>query len=86
MRYIKLISFLLLLFFFALQINAGDSEKAKLGEAAPNFTLNDINGKTHSLSDFKDKCVVLEWINFDCPFVKKHYNSKNMQKLQKKVY
>jgi glutathione peroxidase-family protein len=45
--------------------------------------LTDSKGETHSLSDFNGKYVVLEWINFDCPFVKKHYNSRNMQKLQK---
>lgn len=52
-------------------------------QAAPNFTLTDINGKKVSLSDFKGKTVVLEWVNFDCPFVKKHYGSGNMQSLQK---
>lgn len=60
------------------------SQTAKLNEPAPNFTLKDSNGKEHSLSDFKDKIVVLEWINFECPFVKKHYNSNNMQMLQEK--
>lgn len=55
----------------------------EIGKTAPNFTLTDSHGKTHSLSDFKGKYVVLEWTNFDCPFVKKHYNSKHMQKLQK---
>lgn len=53
------------------------------GETAPDFTLNDTNGKTHSLSDFKGKFVVLEWLNHDCPFVQKHYVSGNMQGLQK---
>lgn len=53
-------------------------------QAAPNFTLTDVNGKKVSLSDFKGKTVVLEWVNFDCPFVKKHYGSGNMQSLQKK--
>lgn len=53
------------------------------GDAAPNFTLTDSNGTAHSLSDFKGKHVVLEWINHDCPFVKKHYKSDNMQSLQK---
>lgn len=52
-------------------------------EAAPNFKLKDISGKEVSLSDFKGKTVVLEWINFDCPFVRKHYNSGNMQSIQK---
>src|SRR5690606_1334865 len=59
------------------------SETAKVGEKAPNFTLKDYNGVEHSLSDFAGKYVVLEWINYDCPFVKKHYESKNMQDLQR---
>lgn len=53
-----------------------------IGEAAPAFTGTDSNGKTHNLSDFKGKIVVLEWTNPECPYVKKHYDSKNMQKLQ----
>ena len=56
----------------------------KVGEMAPNFTGTDSNGKTHQLIDFKGKSVVLEWVNFECPFVKKHYKSGNMQSLQKK--
>lgn len=60
------------------------AQNAKLNEQAPDFKLKDSNGKEHSLSDFKGKVVVLEWVNFDCPFVKKHYNSKNMQSLQLK--
>lgn len=54
------------------------------GEAAPDFTLTDSYGKTHSLSEFKGKTVILEWTNHECPFVKKHYESNNMQQLQKK--
>jgi peroxiredoxin len=50
--------------------------------AAPDFTLTDIQGKEHKLSDFKGKWVVLEWFNKGCPFVKKHYGSGNMQSLQ----
>jgi glutathione peroxidase-family protein len=60
------------------------TQQAKLNESAPEFKLTDSNGSEHSLSDFKEKIVVLEWINFDCPFVKKHYDSKNMQTLQRK--
>lgn len=60
------------------------SEMATVGKPAPNFTLMDASGEKHSLSDYGGKYVVLEWINFDCPFVKKHYNSKNMQMLQEK--
>src|SRR5246127_1987703 len=53
-----------------------------VGSAAPDFSLTDSNGKTHSLSQYKGKYVVLEWFNPECPFVKKHYGSGNMQKLQ----
>lgn len=52
------------------------------GQAAPDFTLTDINGQSHSLSQFKGKIVVLEWVNHGCPFVVKHYSGGNMQKLQ----
>lgn len=55
---------------------------SRVGSEAPNFTLVDSNGKSHSLSDFKGKYVVLEWLNHGCPFVKKHYGTGNMQKLQ----
>src|ERR1700693_2356266 len=53
-----------------------------VGSAAPDFSLTDAKGKTHSLSQYKGKYVVLEWFNPECPFVKKHYGSDNMQKLQ----
>lgn len=53
------------------------------GQPAPEFTLTDSNGQSHKLSDFKGKFVVLEWLNHGCPFIKKHYGSGNMQKLQK---
>src|ERR1700758_5800486 len=54
-----------------------------VGSAAPDFSAPDANGKTQSLSEYKGKYVVLEWFNPECPFVKKHYGSGNMQKLQK---
>ena len=53
-----------------------------VGSAAPEFSAPDSNGKTQSLSEYKGKYVVLEWFNPECPFVKKHYGSDNMQKLQ----
>jgi peroxiredoxin len=56
-----------------------------IGQPAPAFTGTDSNGKAVSLSDFKGKVVVLEWTNNECPFVKKHYESGNMQSLQKKA-
>ncbi len=55
----------------------------EIGKPAPDFTLKDSDGKEHKLSDFKGKTVVLEWVNVGCPFVKKHYDSGNMQNLQK---
>lgn len=55
----------------------------KVGEPAPNFSLAGEDGQNHSLADYKGKTVVLEWTNADCPFVKKHYSSGNMQSLQK---
>jgi AhpC/TSA family len=56
---------------------------AKIGEAAPEFTGTASNGKTFHLSDYRGKFVVLEWHNNGCPFVRKQYNSGNMQRLQK---
>lgn len=50
---------------------------------APAFTAQTADGKTVNLSDFKGKTVVLEWTNHDCPYVKKHYGSGNMQSQQK---
>lgn len=55
---------------------------ARVNEKAPDFSVVDSKGKTHALADFKGKWVVLEWHNQGCPYVKKHYDSGNMQKLQ----
>src|SRR3981081_4001876 len=57
--------------------------EVQVGKEAPDFVLTDTNGKSHHLSDYKGKYVVLEWYQPDCPFVRKHYNSGNMQALQK---
>jgi peroxiredoxin len=54
------------------------------GLPAPAFTLTDLSGKPVNLADYKGRTVVLEWHNFECPFVQKHYRSGNMQSLQKK--
>ena len=53
-----------------------------VGQAAPNFTLTDSNGRAVSLASFRGRNVVLEWNNPDCPFVRKHYDSGNMQRTQ----
>ena len=57
---------------------------ASVGQPAPLFTLNDTNGNVINFADYKGKTVVLEWHNPGCPFVKKHYDSSNMQSLQSK--
>lgn len=59
------------------------AETAQIDSLAPNFTLKDHTGKSHSLEKYRGSIVVLEWVNLDCPFVKKHYDTKNMQGLQK---
>src|SRR3982074_340483 len=58
------------------------ADSPPVGSAAPDFSATDSKGKTHSLGDYKGKYVVLEWFNPECPFVKKHYGSGNMQKWQ----
>jgi hypothetical protein len=69
---------------FAASAVAGTAT-AEIGRAAPDFTLTDLNGKAHRLADFKGKTVVLEWVNPECPFVVKHYDSGNMGNLQRKA-
>ena len=56
----------------------------KVDKAAPNFQLTNSQGQQVSLADFSGKYVVLEWTNHQCPYVKKHYDSDNMQALQRK--
>ena len=58
---------------------------ARVGEAAPAFSLGATNGKAVSLADQRGKIVVLEWTNHECPYVRKHYESGNMQSLQKEA-
>ncbi len=60
-------------------------KETAVGSPAPAFTLTDTKGKQHNLADYKGKYVILEWVNFGCPFVKKHYESGNMQATQKKA-
>lgn len=56
----------------------------KAGDQAPDFETEDTNDNKIKLSDYKGKIVVLEWTNHQCPFVKKHYASNNMQNMQEK--
>ncbi len=56
---------------------------ARVGDPAPEFTATDTNGQVHKLSEYHGKFVVLEWSNRGCPYTQKHYNSGNMQRLQR---
>ena len=64
---------------------ADKAMEATIGHTSPNFTLEDSNGHKVSLNAQRGKFVVLEWTNKDCPFVRKHYNSGNMQATQEKA-
>ena len=67
----------------ALLLAAGAAAAVMSGAAAPGFTIADTAGRAVQLADYKGKYVVLEWTNPECPFVRKHYSSGNMQALQK---
>lgn len=55
----------------------------RVGDPAPDFTGIDTHGQTHKLSEYRGKFVVLEWTNNGCPYTRKHYDSGNMESLQK---
>lgn len=67
-----------------LGLMAADSPSATVGQAAPDFSLPDLAGKTVSLADYKGQTVVLEWVNPHCPFVVRHYKLHTMTDLAKK--
>lgn len=75
---------IMLLAVLAVSLAAETPEVAKVGGPAVPFSLMSATGETIALPEKPEGVVVLEWVNFDCPFVKKHYHSGNMQKLQKK--
>lgn len=55
----------------------------EVGTNAPGFQLKGVDGKSYSLSDFKGKVVVLEWVNPHCPFSDRHAREKTMTELAK---
>jgi len=79
---------LLALGMVGVQTLQAEEAKAEVGKAAPDFTLTDTHGNEHTLSEYSGKYVVLEWQNFDCPFVARQYGSDRgsglMPELQKK--
>jgi peroxiredoxin len=76
---LKRIAWIVVAAIVAVPAMAGDG--VSVGDAAPAFTLADTAGKQVSSSDFEGKIVVLEWLNPDCPFVKRHYKAGTMKKL-----
>jgi AhpC/TSA family len=68
---------------FAALLIVSAARAARVGDPAPAFTATDSNGKVHKLAEYRGKYVVLEWTNRGCPYTQKHYNSGNMQRLQK---
>ena len=70
----------------SLALVAGSASAAlRVGEPAPDFEGADTKGKTHRLTDYRGKTLVLEWTNHDCPYVRKHYGSGNMQAQQREA-
>jgi peroxiredoxin len=70
-------------FFVAILAVSLSASAVRVGDPAPDFTATDSNGKSHKLSEYRGKFVVLEWTNNGCPYTRKHYTSGNMQHLQK---
>lgn len=66
------------------EATGSDLPTLEVGTTAPAFSVADTNGKTHTLEQYRGKWVVLEWLNHDCPYVRKHYDNGAMQALQKK--
>jgi len=67
----------------SLAFTSAATPAASVGQPAPPFSASDTSGKAVSLADFKGRTVVLEWVNPECPYVRKHYDSANMQATQK---
>ena len=82
MKHPALLFFLFLLFASAPVFAA---QEAEVGKTAPDFTLTDTYGHQQRLGNYRGKIVVLEWTNHECPYVRKHYGSGNMQALQKEA-
>lgn len=55
-----------------------------IGEPAPLFTLTDSRGIQHSLQRYLGSWVVLEWVNYGCPYVQKHYRTGNIPDQQER--
>lgn len=70
----------------AVLLGGGDAvASVATGAPAPAFSVQDANGQTRTLAEFRGRLVVLEWTNHGCPYVQKHYDAGNMQALQREA-
>lgn len=76
---------LLAIFPLLLMLSPSLSATPEIGQKAPGFMGVDSNGDVRKLADFMGKPVILEWTNHQCPYVRKHYQSGNMQRLQREL-
>jgi peroxiredoxin len=79
----KLNTFIRIAIALLIPLAIGSAWAARVGDRAPDFTAADTIGQSHKLSEYAGKFVVLEWHNRSCPYTAKHYDSGNMQRLQK---
>jgi len=70
----------------ALLLNGNEAlASVETGAQAPAFSVQDANGQTRTLAEFRGRTIILEWTNHQCPYVRKHYDSRNMQTLQQEA-
>lgn len=72
------------LLFLMMLMSLSTMAAVEIGDSAPSFSLKAEDGKYYGLDKYKGKVIVLEWLNHGCPFVRKYYDSGNMQSLQQK--
>jgi peroxiredoxin len=85
LRWSRVVHVLIAVVALAADAYAEPAPGASVGQPAPAFTGVDSRGRAVSLADYRGSIVVLEWTNHDCPFVRRHYGSGNMQALQKEA-
>ncbi|WP_417448878.1 redoxin domain-containing protein [Kordiimonas sp.] len=76
---------ILVIFSLSFTLSLSAAASPEIGAEAPAFTATTSNGQEISLESFRGKPVMLEWTNHDCPFVRKHYESGNMQRTQRSL-
>jgi peroxiredoxin len=72
---------LVLAFAVALLLPACSRAETAVGALAPDFSLPDLQGTVHHLADLRGRVVVLEWINPNCPFSRRHAEEGTMTRL-----